>query len=390
MWIGPGLLVLAGVILVAVLGSAVSATPMKLGGGQVFGCFFAVALGLFGLVFLLPWFFNTANACRGCYVVTNRRALLVEMSMWQRGAAAHSYLPQQLLGLDRRDHPTVAGAGDLVFEYIFALSGSSFNLKTGSLFQQGVDAGPSSDPQRVARGFMGIDQVREVEDLIRTALLSPLEQELDAQASVTANRGALPRPAPAIAVPCPCGVTLAAPPALAGKSVKCPSCKAAVALPAPAADAEAAADPVSCWEDAAVPADVKDKLLKGLDAREKPVWIGQPIPNLILLRNSGYLAVGGFGILAALVWFVILLTPAQAPVPPLKSGKQAAPAPVGESAGNLWMLPAALFVVSALLLRADQPTRAGLQGKPVRCDPRMLLTARSLQHAPQRFLAGRG
>src|SRR5579859_7237138 len=94
LWIGPGLLVLAGVILVAVLGSAVSATPMKLGGGHVFGCFFAVALGLFGLVFLLPWFFNTANACRSCYVVTNRRALLVEISMWKRGAAAQSYLPQ--------------------------------------------------------------------------------------------------------------------------------------------------------------------------------------------------------------------------------------------------------------------------------------------------------
>jgi hypothetical protein len=159
-------------------------------------------------------------------------------------------------------------------------------------------------------------------------------------------------------------VTLAAPSTLAGKSVKCPKCAAAVALPAPASEPEpeAAADPVSCWEDAAVPADLKDKLLKGLDAREKPVWIGQPVPTLVLARSSGYLALGGIGILAALIWFVILLTPAPAPPPPLKSGKQAAPTPADQSTGNLWMLPASLFVVSAgvsavALLRWHTATR---------------------------------
>ena len=299
-WIGPGLLILAAFIFVGVLGSAIGARPMKLGGGQAVGCFFAVALGLFGSVLMIPRLFKTANACRCCYVVTNRRALLVEVSMWKRGPGVQSYLPQQLLGLERRDHASVAGAGDLIFEYILTLPGNSFNLKTGSLLQQGAGVGLSNSPQRVPRGFMGLDQVREVEGLIRTTLLSQFEQELDAPAAAATNRDALQRPAMAVA--CSCGATLAAAPALSGKSVKCPRCAAAVALPAPAVDAEAAGDPVSCREDGGVPADVKEKLLRGLDANEKPVWIGQPAPTLILARGGLYFAVGGFGILVALIW----------------------------------------------------------------------------------------
>src|SRR4029077_20303457 len=99
-------------------------------------------------------------------------------------------------------------------------------------------------------------QVREVEDLIRTTLLSQFEQAADAPTSTTAVGDTLRRPDPAIAVSCPCGVTLAAPPALAEKSVKCPRSPATVAMPAPAAD------PGSYREDGEVPADIKDKLLK--------------------------------------------------------------------------------------------------------------------------------
>jgi hypothetical protein len=332
LWAGSGLLVLAGVLFVAILGA----------GGPIFFLLFAGVLGLLGLIFLLPWFLNTANSCRCCYVVTNRRALIVELSMWKRGAAAFSYLPQQLLGMDRRDHETVADAGDLVFEYTFALPGNSFNIKTGTLFQGTAGAGMGSDPQRVARGFMGLDQVRDVEDLIRSTLLAQLEQSLETSAA--ANRDS--RSTPAIAVACPCGVTLAAPSALAGKSVKCPRCAAAVALPAPADNAAAAFDPISCREDGEVPADLKDKLLKGLNANEKPVWIGQPVPNLVLLRSSGYFVVGGIGILIAVIWLYVLLTPAKAPPPP-KQGKPVVAAPAAQSTGNLWMLPATIFLVSA-------------------------------------------
>src|SRR5262245_1302967 len=108
--IGGGLITLAVVIIVALLVLS-AARPAGQGGGNVFGFVFAGALGVIGLAFLIPLLVNTAKTCRYCYVVTNRRALLVELSLWQRGAVARSYLPQQLLGLERRDHATVAGAG---------------------------------------------------------------------------------------------------------------------------------------------------------------------------------------------------------------------------------------------------------------------------------------
>ncbi len=81
-----------------------------------------------------------------------------------------------------------------------------------------------------------------------------------------------------MAVACPCSATLSAAPALREVGHVPPLCGVVVALPAPAADAEAAGHPASCREAGDVPADVKDKLLKGLDANEKPVWIGQPVP----------------------------------------------------------------------------------------------------------------
>ena len=56
--------------------------------------------------------------------------------------------------MERRDNAAVAGAGDLIFEYVFALPGNSLNLKTGSFLQQGATAGLSTSPQRVPRGFM--------------------------------------------------------------------------------------------------------------------------------------------------------------------------------------------------------------------------------------------
>jgi len=115
-WIGAGLLVLAGVILLVSLVSAVAAKPMGFGGMQVSGLFISVILGGVGGVMLLLSKVDPSKWCRFCYAVTNRRAMLVEPSGLQRGPVVQSYLPQQLLGLERRDHASVAGAGDLVLE----------------------------------------------------------------------------------------------------------------------------------------------------------------------------------------------------------------------------------------------------------------------------------
>src|SRR5262249_32252477 len=134
--VGIGLIALAGIIVLAVLGSAVLAPKA---GVSVFGLIFAAILGLIGAAIVyLPALNKPEKLCRYCYVVTNRRALLVEQAML--GTNVQTYLPQQLLGLERRDHAEVTGAGDLVFEYITTLGGE-FNPNTFGFMQRGPTAG---------------------------------------------------------------------------------------------------------------------------------------------------------------------------------------------------------------------------------------------------------
>jgi hypothetical protein len=332
-WAGIGILAFAGVLVLL---------NLVLAGGEVFGFVFAGALAVIGGAFLIPTFVSPATTCRFCYAVTNRRALLVEISLWQRGAVARSYLPQQLLGLERRDHATVPGAGDLIFEYEFIIPGNTFNARTGSLIQPTTTGGVSNAPQRVPRGFLWIDQVREVEDLVRTTLLQQLEQALDAPKAGTTYGNASEHPEHPVSVACSCGVTIEAPPALAGKRVTCPHCAAAVALEPHEADARDAAAPVTCREDGSVPADVKAKALGSLDPKEKLVWIGQPDAKLILFRSGGYLAGGAAGLLVALIWLFVALAPAKPAATHLPSGKQAA---TKFQASSL-LIPVGLFFVS--------------------------------------------
>jgi hypothetical protein len=305
-YFGVGLLVLAGI-----------AAGVGLGTGHLFGCVFAGFLGLIGVVVLVVPRFNKAHQlCRYCYVVTNRRAMLVEKTLWQRGGGVQSYLPHQLLGMVRENHETVPGAGDLVFEYIMALPGQSFDGRAGSLLQRNTNPGLSSAPQRVPRGFLCIDQVHEVEVLIRTTLLRQLEQTLDAPKAAPLAHGTAPR-------------------------------SPSQALAAPAPEAPVAPAPASFREDGAVPAELKARMLSGLDSNEKPVWVGQPVAQLVFLRNIGYLAVGGFGMVAALIWLVISLIPATPAAPRPQPGKKGVVAAPPKQQSTNPVIPIGLFVVSA-------------------------------------------
>jgi hypothetical protein len=339
--IGAGVIALALVIAVA---------SVATGGRSLIGFGFAGVLTVIGLVFMLPLVVNPAKGCRYCFVVTNRRAMLVEMTLWQRGGAVRSYLPQQLLGMERRDHASVPGAGDLIFEYEFVLPGKDVNPHTGSFLQQNTTAGLSNSPQRVARGFVCLDQVREVEDLIRTALLLSLEQALDAPKPADGFEGG--RAAPPVSAACACGVTIEAPAALAGKSVRCPRCTAAVGIgPHPAAARTAA--PVECREDGPIPVDLRDKTLAGLDPNEMLVWIGRPVARLVLLRNSGYLVASAVGILASLAWLYMSVAPAKAAAVAPRGQPAATPAALqkGVTLAPLVLLLAAACVSAPALVR---------------------------------------
>ncbi len=254
------------------------------GGLHIGSLIFAAVVAAFGLVILIPWWVDPTKSCKACYVVTNRRAMVVEMalSLGGAGARATSYLPHQLVGLERRDHPTVSGVGDLILEYTFALPGQSFDLKTGAMFSmnQGAGIGRSDVAQRVPRGFFFIDQVREVERLIRTTHLAHLESALDGAPAIPDESSH--------AVVCACGASVEPAADQVGQAVTCPRC--AGTLVVPSSSLKPNVSPLECREDGAIPAEVKAKALSQLDSSEKVVWLGQPLPKLILLRSGGYFA----------------------------------------------------------------------------------------------------
>jgi hypothetical protein len=256
---------------------------------------FPAVLGFIALPLLAsPWLFNPATYYQACYVLTNRRAILLERTM--AGAKRRSYLPHELLSLERRSNARVPGAGDLIFEYLF-LVGKGFNFPATDNTLRRTDT-----PQRSPRGFFFLDQVREVEQLIRTTLLDDLEAKLDQSA---AARSA------------PTGQAPTAPPAA-----------------------------VPCREDGSVPADLRDKALADLDAKERVVWIAQPVGSLVLLRNLGYFLVSGAVMLVAILW--LLGAFAQKPTGKPPAGRVAKqPAPTPQATNKFDPLPLIILGVSA-------------------------------------------
>jgi hypothetical protein len=336
------------------LGLGVAFISLGAGGG-LFPCVFGGALAAIGCAFLLPLVIDPTKSCRSCYVVTNRRAILVEVSVWALGRPkAKTYLPHELLGLERRNHPEAAGAGDLIFEYYFAMSGRSIDPNSGFMHQQGSTGVGlnNTTPNRIPRGFFLLDQVGEVEHLIRTTLLEQLEQALD-EPEQSSGAGGVPEPdAEAVSFTCACGVTVEAPGSLAGRWVKCPRCSVAVSIPRPVVGAGAAAGHEPCREDGPIAADVKAKTLAELDPTEKVIWLGRPVPRLVFVRSSGWLVGGAVGTLIALVWLINALLPAKAAdaaaaqkaLAAQQAGK-AATAAAKAAAPNLW-LPGGLLLVS--------------------------------------------
>jgi hypothetical protein len=333
-------LLMAGLGLI-VFGVGVAVVGVATGMG-FFPVVFGGALALIGGAFQIPRFVDPGKTCKACYVVTNRRAILVQSSLWAMGGPkAKSYLPHELLGMERRNHPEVRGAGDLIFEYYFAASGNSFDPRSGFAHQQLPGMGLNTTPNRIPRGFFLLDNVDEVEQIIRTTLLGQLEQSLDEPAHRFAASAAAAPAEEVVSITCACGVTIEAPASLAGKSVKCPECSAAVSVPAPEFDAGAAAHHEPYREDGTVPADLKAKTLAELDPREKVVWMGQPVPALIFVRGSAWLVIAGIGLLITAGWFINALLPAKAADAALQqkavaqqAGKTAA-APKKESGPNL-------------------------------------------------------
>jgi hypothetical protein len=131
------------------------------GFGQGAGAFGGL-FGLCGLPFLLIGIFFLFSpvwlrkqARRTVYALTDRRAV-VWAAGWFGTQTVYSYGPgslQRMLRTERAD-----GAGDLVFEEFVTYGTDSHGARTATTNR---------------RGFLAVDRVRELEDLVRRTLLEP-------------------------------------------------------------------------------------------------------------------------------------------------------------------------------------------------------------------------
>ena len=119
-------------------------------GGLMAPCglpFIAVGLGLIASPRWLRW-----QARNTVYALTDRRAMVWQPG-WFGGVTVRSYTAAGLGRMSRVERAD--GSGDLVFEEFYTYSYTSRSGTTAHLNR---------------RGFLHVDQVRDVEDLIRQAL----------------------------------------------------------------------------------------------------------------------------------------------------------------------------------------------------------------------------
>jgi hypothetical protein len=124
------------------------------------GLLFRIVFPLFGLPFVLigvgllstPYWLRR-QATRTCYALTDRRAILWEAGTFG-GVAVRSFAPDALTGFHRVEYPD--GHGDLVFEEVHT---------------EGRDRRGRRRIRTARHGFLDVEEVRRIEELLRKALL---------------------------------------------------------------------------------------------------------------------------------------------------------------------------------------------------------------------------
>jgi hypothetical protein len=118
-----------------------------------------VAIGL-ALAFILPG--KIANqAKRGWYAVTDDRAIVYSPSLFGAGGKVESYEPKDLRKMRVKNSSSISGAGDLIFK-----------TKIGV-----VHTNRGNQKSEIHYGFLGIENVNEVETLIHKVLLGTVDDD---------------------------------------------------------------------------------------------------------------------------------------------------------------------------------------------------------------------
>jgi hypothetical protein len=149
-----GAMLIPGIIIAGIIGIVVVAVAFATQ-SPCFALFLLPFLAMFALVILLlatlP-FGARRLADNTIYAVTDRRAILWQKIFW--AFHVRSFSPQQLAAMQRIERTD--GTGDLIFEQVPYHDEHGRHLRSV--------------------GFTALARVRDVEDLIRAALLTPSEQ----------------------------------------------------------------------------------------------------------------------------------------------------------------------------------------------------------------------
>jgi hypothetical protein len=162
---------------------------------RLLGIIFAAVGGLFSAVFfaVAPWYVGLIplifvaigvaiavlvpkiilkQAALGWYAVTNRRAIVYAPSAFGSGGEATSYEPSELRRMRVKKSNVVDGAGDLVFKTRITERRTDYvDRRTGQTTRS------ETSTSETLYGFLGIENVREVETLVHNVLLEDAEDE---------------------------------------------------------------------------------------------------------------------------------------------------------------------------------------------------------------------
>jgi hypothetical protein len=173
---GVGLLVgLSGCIIGSVVGAVVAE--------QIATRILAVAIGAvlllgFGGVGLLAILFRKriGGNVNACYVLTNKRAYIGDGA--SGGGTVRAFTAQQLGKMSAVESTKFAGAGDLIFGYEIMGQGVAADKDR---LERLASTGHDVKSQATPFGFLSIEKVSLVKQLVNEVLIAPLLDEIDAK-----------------------------------------------------------------------------------------------------------------------------------------------------------------------------------------------------------------
>lgn len=154
-------------------------------GGVISAALFALAPWYAGLVPLLFVLVGVALAVIGpnvtmkqaefgWYAVTDRRAIVFASSAFGKGGRATSYEPRELRRMRVEKSKVVDGAGDLIFKTDVHDNRTKWvDKRTGRTVKT------TGSRQEHHHGFLGIENVREIETLVHNVLLGDRDEDED-------------------------------------------------------------------------------------------------------------------------------------------------------------------------------------------------------------------